>query len=208
MARYTGPSCRLCRREGVKLFLKGTRCTSEKCALNKRAFPPGQHGKNRIKLSDYAVQLREKQKVRRIYGLTEKQFRLYFKKAEKSKGVTGTALLQSLERRLDSVVLNLGFALSRQQARQIVKHKFLLVNTKPVDVPSFLVKPSDIITIKNDEGKMKLIKELLKVTKDKMIPDWIALDKEKLEAKVMRVPRREEIPYPIREQLIIELYSK
>lgn len=208
MARYTGPVCRLCRREGTKLFIKGTRCTSEKCAMNKRAFSPGQHGKSRTKLSDYAVQLREKQKVRRIYGISEHQFRLYFKRADRSEAVTGTVLLQLLERRLDSVIFNLGFATSRPQARQIVKHRFVMVNSKTVNIPSFSVKANDVITIKSGVKKSKLIKDLVKITKEKEIPKWLGIDRDKLEGKIIRVPSREEIQFSIREQLIVELYSK
>ena len=208
MARYTGPVCRLCRREATKLFIKGARCTSEKCAMNKRAFSPGQHGKSRTKLSGYAVQLREKQKVRRIYGISEHQFRLYFKRADRSEAVTGTVLLQLLERRLDSVIFNLGFATSRPQARQIVKHRFVMVNSKTVNIPSFSVKPNDVITVKSDAKKSKLIKELVKVTKEKVIPEWLGIDRDRLEGKIIRVPNRNEIQFPIREQLIVELYSK
>ncbi|MBN3039224.1 MAG: 30S ribosomal protein S4 [Candidatus Omnitrophica bacterium] len=208
MARYTGAVCRLCRREGTKLFLKGERCETEKCALSKRAFSPGQHGKMRVKQSDYAVQLREKQKVRRIYGISEHQFRLYFKKADRSEGVTGTILLQLLERRLDSVIFNLGFATSRPQARQIVRHRFVLVNSRPVNIPSYQVKTNDVITIKTDEKKSKFIREMAKLTKDKTIPEWVSVDREKLQGKISRLPERDDIQFPVREQLIVELYSK
>ncbi|MFH1245761.1 MAG: 30S ribosomal protein S4 [Candidatus Omnitrophota bacterium] len=208
MARYTGSVCRLCRTEGTKLFFKSTRCLTEKCAFNKRAYSPGQHGKKRSKLSDYALQLREKQKVRRVYGVSEQQFRRYFKNAEKSRSVTGTVLLQSLERRLDSVVFNLGFALTRAQARQMVKHNFLLVNARPVNVPSYLVRPKDILSIRNDEAKRKKIREIVKLTKDKEVPVWLQSEPEKLEGAVLRLPERADIRFPVREQLIVELYSK
>lgn len=208
MARYRGAVCRLCRREGTKLFLKGERCVTDKCALNRRAYSPGQHGKARVKLSDYAVQLREKQKVRRIYGISEHQFRLYFKRAEKTKAVTGTVLLQLLERRLDSVIFNLGFATSRSQARQIVKHRFVLVNTKPVDIPSYSVKPNDVISIKSDEKRRKRIREIVKLTGERAVPQWLDVQREKLQGTIAKLPAREDIQFPIQEQLIVELYSK
>lgn len=208
MARFRGSVCRLCRREGTKLFLKGSRCMTDKCAVDKRAYSPGQHGKKRRKYSDYALQLREKQKARRIYGIGEHQFRLYFKKAEKTKGVTGTALLQFLERRLDNVIFRLGFASSRSQARQIVKHRFILVNSKPVDIPSYLVKPNDLISITNKEKKIKRIRELAKLNKERVTPDWLKVNRENLQGSMIRLPNREDIQFPIREQLIVELYSK
>lgn len=208
MARYRGAVCRLCRREGIKLFLKGTRCMTGKCAVTKRAFPPGQHGKRRTKHSDYALQLREKQKARRIYGINERQFRIYFRKAEQAKGVTGTVLLQLLERRLDNVIFGLGFAASRTQARQIVKHRFALINSKPVDIPSYLVKPNDIISIRNNEKKAKAIREIIKLTKDRPIAEWLTVNRENLQGKIIRLPSREDIQFAIREQLIVELYSK
>ncbi|MCM8799851.1 MAG: 30S ribosomal protein S4 [Candidatus Omnitrophica bacterium] len=206
MARYTGPLCRLCRREGEKLFLKGTKCNTEKCPLTRRDYAPGQHGQNRVKLSNYGLQLREKQKVKRMYGILERQFRKYFAMAEKSKGITGRVLLQLLERRLDNVVYRLGFAVSRAQARQIVRHNFVLVNSKKVNIPSYLVKKDDSIQIK-DNG-LKLIKDNLELTKEREVPGWLQLDKEKLQAKVLRLPEKEDIGFLIREQLIVELYSK
>lgn len=208
MARYTGAVCRLCRREGTKLFLKGARCMTDKCALTKRSYSPGQHGRARVKHSDYAIQLREKQKVRRIYGLGEHQFRLYFARAEKAKGVTGTVLLQLLERRLDNVIFSLGFATSRNQARQIVKHRFVLANSKPVDIPSYLVKPNDIISIRTNETKHKRIREIIKLTKERTVPEWLSANYEKLQGQIVRLPARDDIQFPIREQLIVELYSK
>ncbi len=208
MARYTGSVCRLCRREGIKLFLKGERCTSDKCAVTRRAYSPGEHGKRRSKLSDYAVQLREKQKVRRVYGVGEHQFRLYFRKAERTKGVTGTVLLQLLERRLDNVIFSLGFATSRTHARQIVKHRFVLVNSKSVDIPSYLVKPNDVISINNKEKKTKRIREIAKLTKEREHPEWLSVNRANLQGTITRVPRREDVQFPIQEQLIVELYSK
>ncbi len=208
MARYTGSDCRLCRREGIKLFLKGLRCMTDKCAFTKRAYSPGQHGRRRTKLSDYAVQLREKQKVRRLYGINEHQFRLYFHKAEKIKGVTGTTLLQLLEKRLDNVIYSLGFANSRKQARQIVAHRFVLVNSRPVNIPSYIVKPNDLISIKDDQKKRSYIKAVLKETKDKTLPDWLEINQDILQGTIKREPSREDIQFPIQEQLIVELYSK
>lgn len=208
MARYTGAVCRLCRREGTKLFLKGARCMTDKCAVARRAYSPGQHGKKRTKMSNYAIQLREKQKVRRIYGISEHQFRLFFRKAEKVKGVTGSILLQLLERRLDSVIFNSGFATSRTEGRQIVKHRFILVNSKSVDVPSYLVKPKDIVSIKTDEKKAKRIRENIKLTQDRTIPEWLSVDQQKLVSTINRLPVREDVQFPIQEQLIVELYSK
>jgi small subunit ribosomal protein S4 len=181
---------------------------TDKCAVAKRAYSPGQHGKSRMKLSDYATQLREKQKVRRIYGINEHQFRLYFKRAEKAKGITGNALLQLLERRLDNVIYSLGFAASRNQARQIVRHRFVLVNSRPVDIPSYLVKTNDLIAIKANENKRKYIREIMKLTKEKTIPEWLHVEKDNLQGSITRLPKRSDIQFPIQEQLIVELYSK
>ncbi len=181
---------------------------TDKCAVTKRSYSPGQHGKRRTKLSNYALQLREKQKVRRIYGISEHQFRLYFKKAEKVRAVTGTVLLQLLERRLDSVIFNLGFATSRSEARQIAKHKFSLVNSKPVDIPSYLVKSNDVVSIKNDTKKVKRIREITKLTKERAVPEWLSINRENLQGRVLRLPTRKDIQFPIQEQLIVELYSK
>ncbi len=181
---------------------------TDKCAFSKRAYSPGQHGKKRSNLSDYALQLREKQKVRRIYGINEHQFRLYFRRAEKSKAVTGTILLQLLERRLDNVVFSLGFATSRTQGRQLVKHRFVLVNSRPVDIPSYLVKPNDIISIRKDDKKEKLIREIIKLTKERLVPEWLSVQPENLQGTITKIPERTDIHAPIREQLIVELYSK
>lgn len=208
MARYRGPVCRLCRREGIKLFLKGERCMSDKCALNRRPYLPGQHGKTKPKLSTYAMQLREKQKVKRIYGILERQFKNYFRKAQRAKGITGEVLLQLLERRLDSVIYNLGFAVSRNQARQIVKHGHIRVNGKKVDLPSYLVKENDVIKIVGKDNYVEYIKQNREVNKEKPVPAWLELNEEKLEAKVLRLPLRTDIMLPIKESLIVELYSK
>jgi small subunit ribosomal protein S4 len=209
MARRIGAVCRLCRREGVKLFLKGNRCVTEKCSFDKRGYSPGQHGQGRrIKLSDYGMQLREKQKVKRIYGLLEKQFRSYFHKAEKQKGVTGEILLQLLERRLDNVIFQSGFAASRPQARQIVRHKLVMVNGRKVNIPSYLVRKDDVVRISGDNKTQKMASESLKESEERALPEWIVLDKGDLSAKISRLPQREDIAFPVQEQLIVELYSK
>jgi small subunit ribosomal protein S4 len=209
MGRYTGAVCRLCRRQGEKLFLKGTRCQTEKCAANKRAYPPGQHGQGRRqKLSNYGVQLKEKQKVKRIYGVLERQFRKYFKIASKTKGVTGKVLLQLLERRLDNVVFRMGLGLSRSQARQIVRHNLVAVNSRRVNIPSYLVDKDDLIEIKSkDKVKIK-IKDNLELTKDRTVPAWLEFSAADMKGKVLRLPEKTDIQQPIQEQLIVELYSK
>ncbi|MFH1577623.1 MAG: 30S ribosomal protein S4 [Candidatus Omnitrophota bacterium] len=209
MARYRKAVCRLCRREKEKLFLKGEKCVTEKCTLSRRAYPPGQHGQaRRIKLSNYGLQLREKQKVKRMYGVLEKQFRRYFHIAAKSKGVTGKTLLQLLERRLDNVILRSGFGLSHAQSRQIVRHNFVYVNSKRVNIPSFSVKNGDAINIKTTEQSKKFINANIELTKDRDVPGWLEVEKNKFEIKVMRLPEKEDIQQPIQEQLIVELYSK
>jgi len=208
MARYINAVCRLCRREGEKLFLKGTRCNTPKCSIARRSYVPGQHGKNRVKLSNYGAQLREKQKVKRMYGVLEKQFRRYFGIASKSKGVTGKMLLQLLERRLDNVAFRLGFAVSRAQGRQIVRHNFIYVNSKRVNIPSFLVDKDDIVAIKEVEKMQNRIRENLELSKDRIVPSWLELDSGGLKAKVLRMPEKEDIPSTIQEQFIVELYSK
>ena len=208
MGRYVGSVCRLCRREGQKLFLKGTRCFSHKCAIERREYAPGQHGTKRVKLSNYGLQLREKQKLKRIYGLLERQFRNYFEKAAQRKGVTGTTLLQYLERRLDNVVFQLGFATSRREARQLVGHGFVYVNDQSVNIPSFLVKPNDEITLKFQKTGQKAVAENIETTKDRTIPAWLEVDHTHYKAKIKRLPEREDISYPIKEQLIVELYSR
>jgi len=193
----------------MKLFLKGPRCHTDKCGVARRAFPPGQHGQARVrKVSDYAIQLREKQKVRRIYGMMEGQFRHFFEKAERAKGVAGENLLVFLERRLDNVVYRMGFASSRSQARQIVRHNHMLVNDKMVNVPSFLVKEGDVLTVKEKSRKIETINDSLEAVVRRGLPTWIELDKDNYKAKVKSLPSREEITMPIHEQLIVELYSK
>lgn len=211
MARYTGADCRLCRREGLKLFLKGTRCYTEKCALAKRAYAPGQHGaggKRPGKLSNYGVQLREKQKVKRMYGVLEKQFKRYFSVASRTKGVTGKILLQLLERRLDNVLYQAGFALSRDQARQMVSHGWTKVNQRRVSVPSYLIKSGDEIELKAKSKGLELLRQNLKVAAERSRPAWLGVDGGKFSARVLRLPEKDDIRMPIQEQLIVELYSK
>ena len=209
MARNIGPACRICRRENLKLYLKGDRCYSDKCAFERRAFGPGQHGQSKFKkLSDYAVQLREKQKVKSMYGMVEGQFRLAFERAERQKGVTGENLLVLLERRLDSAVFRLGMASSRNQARQLVRHKHILVNGRKVNIPSFLVSVGDEITLKDKSKTNSLIVENLEAVARRGVPSWLELDKENFKAKVKALPNREELTLPVQEHLIVELYSK
>ncbi len=208
MARYLDSSCRLCRREGEKLFLKGPRCYSVKCAITRREYAPGQHGAKKPKLSNFGLQLREKQKVKRTYGLLERQFRNYFETAARMKGVTGTILLQFLERRLDNVIFQSGFAASRREARQLVDHGFVQVNDKRVNIPSFLVKRDDEITIKSTTNNLKFVKENVEMTKERVVPPWLLADPDHLRIKVVRFPEREDVPSNIKEQLIVELYSR
>lgn len=208
MARYHQSVCRLCRREGEKLFLKGDRCFKEKCALEKRNVPPGQHGKRRGRLIGYGAQLREKQKVKRIYGILERQFRNYFKKASLKKGITGEILLTLLERRLDNVVYRLGFATSRPQSRQLVSHGSVLVNGKKVDVPNYQVKSLDEITVTPKAMKNSFVEQAISSAKGRGVPEWLELDSENFKGRVLREPKRSDILYPINEQLIVELYSK
>ncbi|MCI5167785.1 MAG: 30S ribosomal protein S4 [Candidatus Electrothrix sp. GM3_4] len=209
MARYTGASCRTCRRENLKLFLKGERCYSDKCSFERRTYAPGQHGQNRFrKVSDYALQLREKQKVKHMYGMLENQFRIYFHLADRAKGVTGLNLLLMLERRLDNAVYRLGFAGSRDQARQFVRHNHFQVNGRKADIPSFQVKPGDVITLKEKSRKNAFIVESLEAVARRGVPSWMELDKGNFQGTVKAMPNREEITMPINEQLIVELYSK
>jgi small subunit ribosomal protein S4 len=209
MARYIGPVCRLCRREGMKLFLKGERCYTEKCAIEKRNFPPGQHGKTRkSKMQGYGVQLREKQKVKRIYGVLEDQFRRYFEQAERTRGVTGVTLLQLLERRLDNVAYRIGFATSRPAARQLVRHGHFTVNGRKVDIPSFSVKPGDVVAVRQSSKQAPAIVHALEEVKGRGVPEWLQFDAAGMTAKVGSVPTREQINLPVQEQLIVELYSK
>lgn len=208
MARYTGPSCKLCRREGMKLYLKGERCYKDKCGIEKKGYPPGQHGQLKKKLSDYGVQLREKQKVKRIYGILESQFRLYFERATNMKGITGENLLQLLERRLDNAVYRAGFASSRTQARQLVKHNHFTVNGKKVNIPSYLLKVGDVIELREKSRDNKLIVESLETSEGRGTADWLSIDKAAFKAVVNRLPERSDIGYDIQEHLIVELYSK
>ncbi|MBA4348920.1 MAG: 30S ribosomal protein S4 [Thermodesulfovibrio sp.] len=208
MARYTGPLCRLCRREGEKLFLKGTRCYTEKCGIERRKYAPGQHGQKRGKLSDYGIQLREKQKARRIYGIMENQFRIYFKKASKMKGITGETLLQLLERRLDNVVYRMGFAANRREARQIVNHGHFIVNGRKANIPSILLRPGDVVEVAEVSKNKQTISDSLSIAEHRGLPDWIEVDIQGLKGKFIRIPSREDIQLPVQEQLIVELYSK
>ncbi|MDP8213524.1 MAG: 30S ribosomal protein S4 [Candidatus Zapsychrus exili] len=209
MGKYTGSSCRLCRREGEKLFLKGTRCNTHRCAFDRRPYAPGEGAKlRRVKMSNYGLQLREKQKVKRIYGLYEKQFRNYFHKAASRPGITGSILLQFLERRLDNVIFQLGFAISRRQARQIVGHGYICVNDKKVNISSFLVDKDDQIMVKIGTKGQELFKSNLEITQEREVPSWLEADSSQYKAKVKRLPEREDINFPVNEQLIVELYSR
>lgn len=208
MARYKGPVCRLCRREGIKLFLKGDRCYSDKCTLNRRSAAPGQHGQGRRKISEYGLQLREKQKARRIYGVLERQFRRYFELAERQKGITGENLLRLLERRLDNVVFRLGLANSRPEARILVTHGHFLVNGRRVQIPSYLVKVGDEIQVSEKSKQSPKFKEIAEAIVHRTPPAWLELDKEALKGRVLTLPSREDIDVPIEEHLIVELYSK
>lgn len=208
MARYIGPVCRLCRREGAKLMLKGERCYTEKCAVERRAYAPGQHGQRRGKLSDYGQQLREKQKVKRMYGLLEKQFRRYFEMADRKKGVTGEVLLQFLERRLDNAVYRMGFAANRAEARQLVRHGHFRLNGHKANIPSILVRPGDVVeVIQKSRGVARIVEALDSVDR-RTIPSWLSVDKGDFRAKVNTLPERDDITMAIQEQLIVELYSK
>ncbi len=209
MARYTDPVCRLCRREGLKLFLKGERCYTDKCAIERRNYAPGQHGQGRRrKVSEYAVQLREKQRLKRMYGLLEKQFRRYFDMAEQSKDVTGEALLTFLERRLDNMVYRLGLAGSRAQARQLIRHRHFTVNGKRVDIPSYLTKPGDEIAVKEKSRAKEVFKHAVEASQRHGVSEWLELDVGALSGKVLRLPERLELTMPINERLVVELYSK
>ena len=208
MARYKDEQCRICRREGQKLFLKGSRCYSDKCSVTRRNYAPGQHGQKRTKLSEYGTQLREKQKTKSFYGVGEKQFRRYFDMASNKKGITGTNLLQILESRLDNVVYRLGFGVSRPQARQLVTHGNFEVNGVKTDIASYLVKPGDVITIRENRKDNNVIKVNVEAGSARPIPEWLDLDNKNLSAKVVRVVNREEIDLPVEEHVIVELYSK
>jgi len=209
MARHIGPVCKICRREGEKLFLKGSRCFSAKCALDRRPYPPGQHGKSRRgKLSEYGIQLREKQKIKRYYGLLESQFRALFEKASRKKGITGEVLIKMLESRLDNVVYRLGFAPSRMSARQLVRHRHFLVNNRIIDIPSYQLKPGDVIQVREKSRKMALIHESMQKVKEGQQMPWLTLDKANMKGVFLEVPNRADIPVPFNENLVIELYSK
>jgi small subunit ribosomal protein S4 len=208
MGRYTGNKCKLCRREGMKLFLKGQRCFTDKCALSRRDYPPGVHAQKRTKVTDYGVRVREKQKLKRIYGVMERQFKLYFREAERLKGNTGETLLSLLERRLDNVVLGSGFALSRNHARQLINHGHFTVNGKWVDIASYQVRPGDVIAPRSREKTKKAVAEAMEVNKSQPVPNWLEVNRDTLASRVVSNPRREDVPHPIQEQLIIELCSK
>ena len=206
MARSLGPKCKQCRREGMKLFLKGERCLTEKCAVERRSYPPGEHGRGRIKQSEYLLQLREKQKARRYYGILEKQFRNYYEKAAKAQGLTGEALLRMLETRLDNVVYRLGFAASRAQARQIIRHGHFQVNGRRVNIPSFQVKPNDVVSLKAGSPVEQVVRDATDLTAS--VASWLQADHDNLTGKVLKLPERTDIDTPVQEQLIVELYSK
>ena len=212
MARYTGPVCKLCRREGAKLFLKGERCMTAKCAMERRAYPPGQHGREtqfrRGRASDYSKQLREKQKIRRIYGVLERQFRRYYREAARRKGLTGHNLLTLLESRLDNVVYRMGFADSRVQARQLVQHGHFWFNGKPTNIPSRLVKSGDLISVRSQSGRKPYFKERVQIMEGRNVPGWLSLDIRDLTGRVLSLPSREEIELPVNENLIVEYYSR
>lgn len=208
MARYRDALCRQCRREGEKLFLKGDRCFTEKCGVERRKYPPGEHGQRRSKLTDYAVQLREKQKVRNTYGLLEKQFRRYYERASRKKGVTGELLLQYLERRLDNVVYRMGFAYNRGQARQLVGHGHIAVNGRRVNIPSYLVKAGDVVEVKESSRKIPSVSDSLQKAQHRGVLEWVQVDADNFKGTVDHIPSRDEIPVTAQEQLIVELYSK
>jgi len=208
LARYIGPSCRLCRRESLKLFLKGERCYTDKCAFERRQYPPGQHGQGRTKFSSYGEQLREKQKVKRVYGLFEKQFRLTFNRAARKRGVTGDNLIAILESRFDNMIYRLGFAASRNDARQLIRHGHFTVNGTKVNIPSAMLKPGDVVQPREKSTKIEKIKISVETAKQRGVPAWLEIDVEKFEGKVVALPKRDEITMPMNEQLIVELYSR
>lgn len=209
MARYRGPVCRLCRREATKLFLKGERCFTEKCAIEKRNFAPGQHGKSRrARIQGYGLQLREKQKVKRIFGLLEKQFRLYFERAERQRGITGEILLQLLERRLDNAIYRLGFASSRAQARLLVRHGHVRVGDRRVNIPSYILRPGEVMSVSQKYSKNPQFQQSLETAKSRGTPPWLELGEDQTSGKVISLPKREDVGLPVQEQLVVELYSK
>ncbi len=206
MAKDTSPACKQCRREGLKLYLKGERCLTDKCAIDRRSYAPGEHGRRRTKQTEYLTQLREKQKARRYYGLLEKQFRNYYERANRQTGITGENLLKLLEVRLDNVVYRLGFAVSRRQSRQLVMHGHFMVNGRRVDIPSYLVKPDDVVSVMANSSARETIKEATDLTAS--VSPWLQADHDNLSGKILKYPEREEIDVPVQEQLIVELYSK
>ncbi len=208
MARYIGPVCRLCRREGIKLFLKGERCYTDKCAIERRSYPPGQHGQGRSKSTEYSLQLREKQKLKRIYGVLERQFRRVFALAERRRGITGENLLLLLESRLDNMIYRMGFAPSRSEARQLVRHGHFLINQRRVTIPSYFVKPGDEILVRESSRKIVRIQESLELAQRRGVPEWLEVNKDTFAGRVRALPTRAELTLPINEQLIVELYSK
>lgn len=208
MAKYTGPACRLCRREGTKLFLKGERCLTGKCAIERRRNAPGQHGASNKMMREYGIQLREKQKARRYYGVLEGQFRSYFEMAEKQAGVTGENMLSLLERRLDNVVYRMGLAASRREARQMLRNDYFTLNGKKANIPSILVREGDVVTLKDDSKKLVRVKQLLDSMGDQTTPKWLSVDVANASATVVALPKREDVDFPFEEQLIVELYSK
>jgi len=208
VARYIGPVCRLCRREGIKLFLKGERCYTDKCAIERRSYPPGQHGQGRSKSTEYSLQLREKQKLKRIYGVLERQFRRVFALAERRRGITGENLLSLLESRLDNMIYRMGFAPSRSEARQLVRHGHFLVNQRRVTIPSYFVKPGDEIQVRESSRKVVRIQESLDLAQRRGVPEWLEVNKDAFAGRVRALPTRAELTLPINEQLIVELYSK
>lgn len=208
MSRYREPVCRLCRGEKVKLFLKGSKCLSEKCPVERRLYPPGEHGRARRRILGYGIQLREKQKLKRYYSMSERQFRLFFKRSERKKGITGENLLSMLERRLDNVVFLIGFSHSRSHARQLISHGHFRINEWKVNIPSFLVNKGDVISFKDKSAKHAELKAIVESNKNKTVPGWIEVDWEKMQAKILSFPARENITFPIEEHLIVELYSK
>jgi len=208
VARYIGPVCRLCRREGIKLFLKGERCYTDKCAIERRSYPPGQHGQGRSKSTEYSLQLREKQKLKRIYGVLERQFRRVFALAERRRGITGENLLLLLESRLDNMIYRMGFAPSRSEARQLVRHGHFLINQRRVTIPSYFVKPGDEILVRESSRKIVRIQESLELAQRRGVPEWLEVNKDTFAGRVRALPTRAELTLPINEQLIVELYSK
>ncbi len=208
MARYRASVCRLCRREGLKLFLKGERCYTDKCAIERRNYPPGQHGQGRVKFSEYSTQLREKQKLKRMYRLLESQFRRLFDKADRSKGITGESLMILLERRLDNMIYRLGFANSRAEARQLVRHGHFLVNDRKIDIPSALLKVGDVVTVRERSHKVVRIQEALELSQRRGVPEWLEVDRPNFTGRIRALPARSDLTMPINEKLVVELYSK